>query len=86
LRKRRIKAAKLSGFLQNLEEKPGKPAIIVLGEPLAEELEVLPSPEKLMAAQTPDKKEEDCEVARVASPEADRAGVQMYRKSFKAPL
>jgi len=44
---RRVKAAVAKGYLKNLETGRGKPARLVLGEPLPEEVEVLPRPERL---------------------------------------
>jgi hypothetical protein len=35
------------GYLVNLEDGKGKPARLTIGEPLPEDVEVLPSPEKL---------------------------------------
>jgi hypothetical protein len=47
---RRVKHAIAAGYLRNTEEgKPGKKAKLVLGEPLPEELELLPSPARLAA-------------------------------------
>ena len=44
---RRIKAAVAKDYLKNLETGRGKPARLVLGEPLPEEVEVLPRSERL---------------------------------------
>jgi hypothetical protein len=44
---RRWQNARARGYLRNLEEKRGKPARIELGDPLPDELEILPSPEHL---------------------------------------
>jgi hypothetical protein len=44
---RRVRVATREGYLRNLEEKRGRPARLVLGEPLPEDLEILPPPEKL---------------------------------------
>ena len=44
---RRWKNARARGYLKNVEEKRGKPARIVLGDPLPDEIEILPSPERL---------------------------------------
>jgi hypothetical protein len=44
---RRWQNARSRGYLRNLEEKRGKPARIVLGDPLPDEIEILPSPERL---------------------------------------
>ena len=52
---RRWKNARARGHVKNLEEKRGKPARIVLGDPLPDEVEILPSPAHL---------EECCSVAR----------------------
>jgi hypothetical protein len=43
----RVEAAVAAGYLVNLQTKPGLPAIIVFGDPLPEEMEVLPPPEML---------------------------------------
>jgi hypothetical protein len=44
---RRIKTAIEKGYLINIENQKGKPNRIVLGDPLPEEQEILPLPEKL---------------------------------------
>lgn len=44
---RRQRAAVEAGYLRNLETVRGKPARLVLGDPLPEELEVLPDPSRL---------------------------------------
>lgn len=44
---RRQRAAVEAGYLRNLESVRGKPARLVLGDPLPEELEVLPDPSRL---------------------------------------
>ena len=41
---RRWQNARARGYLKNLEEKRGKPARIVLGDPLPDDVEILPSP------------------------------------------
>ena len=51
------------GYLQNLEERRGRPARLVLGEPLPESLELLPNPEALT---------EPLQVCRQAMPAAQR--------------
>jgi hypothetical protein len=55
---RRWKTARDRGYLKNLEDKRGKPARIVLGDPLPDEVEILPSVERL---------EECCSVASESS-------------------
>ncbi len=44
---RRVGAALGSGVLRNLEDRRGRPARLVLGDPLPEEIELLPKPERL---------------------------------------
>ena len=44
---RRVKKALNLGYLQNLEDKRGKPYRLVLGDPLPEDREILPPPETL---------------------------------------
>jgi hypothetical protein len=44
---RRWRVARDGGYLRNLEDQRGKPARIVLGDPLPDELEILPSAETL---------------------------------------
>jgi hypothetical protein len=44
---RRVSAALDAGVLRNLEDRKGRPARLVLGEPLPEEIELLPKPERL---------------------------------------
>jgi hypothetical protein len=46
---RRWHRARAPGYLRNLEEKKGKPGRIVLGDPLPDEVEILPSVERLAA-------------------------------------
>jgi hypothetical protein len=47
---RRVAAALDAGVLRNLEDRKGKPARLVLGDPLPEEIELLPKPERLYAS------------------------------------
>jgi hypothetical protein len=44
---RRVAAALDAGVLRNLEDRKGKAARLVLGDPLPEEIELLPKPERL---------------------------------------
>jgi hypothetical protein len=44
---RRWQNARARGYLRNLEERRGKPARIVLGDPLPDDVEILPSLERL---------------------------------------
>lgn len=44
---RRVRSAIDRGYLKNLEDRKGRPARIVLGEPMPEDAEILPSVEKL---------------------------------------
>ena len=44
---RRYRTARSRGYLKNLEQREGKPAQIVLGDPLPEHVEILPSAERL---------------------------------------
>lgn len=44
---RRVAAAMQAGVLRNLEDRKGRPAQLVLGDPLPEEIEILPRPERL---------------------------------------
>jgi hypothetical protein len=44
---RRVAAALEAGVLRNLEDRTGRPARLVLGEPLPEEIELLPKAERL---------------------------------------
>jgi len=45
---RRVKRARDRGFLVNLEEKKGRPMRLVVGDPLPDDLSILPNPELLM--------------------------------------
>lgn len=76
---RRVKVAERKGYLVNLENKRGRPARLVLGEPLPEEEEVLPSPEVLVKV---------CSVtpSESASTSQPLAEVQVNRKSTSQPL
>jgi hypothetical protein len=49
---RRWQNARARGYLRNLEEKRGKPARIVLGDPLPDDVEILPSLERLKERST----------------------------------
>ncbi|MDE3109502.1 MAG: MarR family transcriptional regulator, partial [Acidobacteriota bacterium] len=44
---RRAKEAIARGYVRNLENKRGRPARLVLGDPMPNEVEILPSPERL---------------------------------------
>jgi hypothetical protein len=44
---RRVTAALDAGLLRNLEDRKGRPARLVLGDPLPEEIELLPKPDRL---------------------------------------
>jgi hypothetical protein len=44
---RRVAASVEAGVLRNLENRKGRPARLVLGEPLPKEIELLPKPERL---------------------------------------
>jgi len=46
---RRVKMAEDAEYLRNLEDRKGKPARLVLGDPIPEDLEILPDPEELRA-------------------------------------
>ena len=46
---RRAKEALARGYLKNLEDKRGRPARLVLGDPLPDEIAVLPTKETLEA-------------------------------------
>ena len=46
---RRAKEAIAKGYLKNLEDKRGRPARLVLGDPLPDDVAVLPTPETLEA-------------------------------------
>lgn len=46
---RRLRAALERGYLKNLEDRKGRPARYVLGEPLPEDLDILPRPDALDA-------------------------------------
>jgi hypothetical protein len=49
---RRVRSAKDRGYLQDLEDNPRRPSRIVPGDPLPEELAILPAPEVLAEACT----------------------------------
>lgn len=46
---RRVRSAKDRGYLRDLEDNPRKPSRLVPGDPLPEDLEILPMPHKLEA-------------------------------------
>ena len=60
--------------MKNLEEKRGKPARIVLGDPLPDEVEILPSPERL---------EERCTVAGESGGVARRVRAENRRRALR---
>ncbi len=73
---RRVKAAISKGYIKNLEEKRGRPARLVIGDPLPEEVLVLPLPETLTGAvgghgdataEVPQNKEVNSDGCRVAA-------------------
>jgi hypothetical protein len=45
--KRRVDQALLAGYVRNLEERKGRPARLVVGDPLPEDIEILPSADRL---------------------------------------
>ena len=47
---RRVRAVCDWGYLKNLEERKGRPARLVLGDPMPDEIDVLPAPEALSTA------------------------------------
>jgi integrase len=62
---RRLRVAADAGFVRNLEDRRGKPARWVIGDPLPEDVEILPDPAAL----------DGCAVART-SQEKERARVR----------
>ncbi len=46
---RRVRSAKDRGFLRDLEDNPRKPSRLIPGDPLPEDLEILPKPENIQA-------------------------------------
>lgn len=52
---RRVAAAVDTGALRNLEERRGRPARLALGDPLPEEIELLPKPERLHGCRVADR-------------------------------
>jgi len=46
---RRVDAAIADNYLKNLEDKPGRPSRIILGDPMPEDAPILPSPDELGA-------------------------------------
>jgi hypothetical protein len=46
---RRVKMAEDAGYLRNLEDRKGKPARLIVGDPMPEDVEILPRPEALGA-------------------------------------
>ncbi len=47
---RRVRAACDRGYLKDLEDRKGRPAQLVLGDPMPDEIDVLPTPEALSDA------------------------------------
>ena len=52
--KRRVDAARARGFIKNLEEKRGRPARLVIGEPLPDDVVILPSAERVAGGEPDD--------------------------------
>ena len=69
---RRVRSAMDWGYIKNLEDRKGRPARLVLGESLPEDVEILPAPEKLVG------ESEGCTVAGV------REGVNQNKVSGPA--
>lgn len=57
---RRVAGALDIGLLRNLEDRKGRPARLVLGDPVPSDAEVLPSPERLHEAQSESADPQDC--------------------------
>ena len=53
---RRVKDSESKGYLVNLEDQKGKPARLVLGDPLPADAELLPAPENLECCSVADRK------------------------------
>ncbi len=51
---RRWRAAAGGGYLRNLEDRKGRPARIVLGDPLPDDIDILPAPEVLRCCTEPE--------------------------------
>lgn len=51
---RRVRAAIDHGYLSNSETRKGRPMRLVMGDPMPENLEILPSPARLLHCCTPD--------------------------------
>jgi hypothetical protein len=47
---RRIADAIDAGFLRNMEDRKGRPARLVIGDPMPDDVEVLPTPDRLAGA------------------------------------
>jgi hypothetical protein len=47
---RRVRMALDEGYLKNLEDRKGRPARLVLGDPMPDDVEILPNPERLREA------------------------------------
>lgn len=80
---RRVRRAIESGYLANLESRKGRPAQIAVGEPMPDDLVLLPEPESLCGAK-------DCAVAVLhggkddPSPPADDDGIPAWVPGEKA--
>lgn len=81
---RRWQGAKAAGYLKNLEDKRGKPARIVLADPLPDDVEVLPAPERLVARCSVDRVEEG--VATPPLPESQNGHPQIGDEGFLSSL
>ena len=67
---RRVQSALKKGYLRNLEEKPGRPARLVIGDPMPNDVVVLPDVETLRAGC---KVADGCEGAATTQPQEDSA-------------
>jgi hypothetical protein len=66
---RRCQIALKKGFLRNEEERRGRPARLVVGDPLPDEIEILPQPDSLIRAMS-----QSCVEARSSGFSADNSG------------
>ncbi len=85
---RRVRTAIDRGYLKNLEERPGRPAKLVLGEDMPKDTEILPAPENLrpeMSGCTVDRDLEGIEHPPPLSTEDQRASAEV-RELFAKDL
>lgn len=82
---RRVKVATDRGYLRNLEDRRGRPARLVLGEPLPEQQDVLPDPEGLQGCRVVQGDRDQTAPDEAPRARDDRSGVLLVSTPSKSP-